>query len=98
MDDGFYPVEEKLGADFTEGNVLLVDVGGGLGHDIEELKEKCLGLVQRGRLVLQDLEATVKAARRARPWIDAMVHNFFTPQPVKGRYPRLQISSHRCGY
>ena len=30
MDDGFYPVEEKLGADFTKGNVLLVDVGGRL--------------------------------------------------------------------
>lgn len=55
MDEDFYPLKESLGYDTQSHDkidVFLVDVGGGLGHDIEELKAKHPGI--RGRLVLQD--------------------------------------------
>lgn len=52
MDEGLYPLEERLGYDKEKYGTFLVDVGGGLGHDLEELKLKHPGL--RGRLVLQD--------------------------------------------
>lgn len=54
MDEGVYPVEERLvsGAREGEGEVFVVDVGGGLGHDLEELRGKLKRFP--GRLVLQD--------------------------------------------
>lgn len=36
MDPDFYPVEERLFADMDTEGVLLVDVGGGQGHDLAE--------------------------------------------------------------
>lgn len=43
MDPGFYPVNERLengSKKDIQDSVFLVDVGGGLGHDLEELKAK----------------------------------------------------------
>lgn len=38
MDSNFYPVEERLikDMDTNDDAVLLVDIGGGLGHDLTE--------------------------------------------------------------
>lgn len=54
LDPGFYPVNERLIEQFNAkfGDILLVDVGGGLGHDLRELREKYPALP--GKLVLQD--------------------------------------------
>ena len=54
MDPGFYPLEERLvsGCRHGIGEVLLVDVGGGLGHDLEEFRHKCASLIEERRLVL----------------------------------------------
>ena len=40
MDHGFYPVQKNLveGLDTSDDAVLLVDVGGGHGHDIQEFR------------------------------------------------------------
>lgn len=40
MDRDFYPVKERLvkGMDASKDAVMLVDVGGGHGHDIEEFR------------------------------------------------------------
>ena len=40
MDPGLYSVQEKLvkGLDTSDDAVLLVDIGGGLGHDIQEFR------------------------------------------------------------
>lgn len=58
MDEDFYPVSERLAGNSTpdKDTVLLVDVGGGLGHDLAELKAKHSDINPnvRGRLVLQD--------------------------------------------
>lgn len=86
MDAGFYPVAERLVAGCREGDgeVLLVDVGGGLGHDLEEFREKHGELVRGRRMVLQDLGVMVKGARELRPWVEAQAHDFFGEQGVKG--------------
>lgn len=53
-DPGFYPVSERLfdGFDSSVSELLPVDVGGGMGHDPVELKEKYPKLP--GKLMLQD--------------------------------------------
>lgn len=87
LDPGFYPVQEQLIDKFDAqlSDVLLVDVGGGLGHDLRELREKYLALP--GQLILQDRPEVVSEAPTD-PDNDeifqAMAHDFFTPQPVHG--------------
>ncbi|OTB02433.1 hypothetical protein M426DRAFT_322710 [Hypoxylon sp. CI-4A] len=83
VDPGFYPVSERLVDGFNAASadgVLLVDVGGGRGHDLQELKEKHSSLP--GKLVLQD-QADVISQVSAGGLFEATAHDFFTPQPVK---------------
>lgn len=101
MDEGFYPVRERLldGFDREAGDgVLLTDVGGSFGHDIDEFVRKFPDAP--GRLVLQDLPAviadidgddddsnnnsTTKKRRRLDPRIERLGHDFFCEQPVRG--------------
>lgn len=77
----WFPVEsEIISAD--ENNTLLVDVGGGKGHDLAKLLNKYPQM--KGRLVLQDLPDTISCIQLLSPGIHRMPHDFFTPQPVKG--------------
>ena len=90
MDPGFYPVKERLENGFKkdqQDSVFLVDVGGGLGHDLEELKAKHADLP--GSLVLQDQAAVIAQIGKASPGIELTAHDFFTPQPVKGEHRLL---------
>lgn len=84
MDPNFYPVEENLvkGASTDADAVFLVDVGGGRGHDLQELRTKHPTLP--GQLILQDQPDVLKEATGLDPSIKIMEHDFFTPQPVKG--------------
>ena len=84
-DHGFYPVEEKLGKDLSEDKdaVLLVDIGGGLGHDLEDFRAGYPHL--RGRLVLQDLSRVAKEVVQINERIEVFAHDFFKPQPIKGK-------------
>ena len=82
-----YPVVERfcssISPDLNE--VLLVDVGGGLGHDI--IAFRCEFPSLPGRLVLQDQETTVSkinAEHMESRGIEVLPHNFFDPQLVKG--------------
>ncbi|RDK44403.1 o-methyltransferase [Aspergillus phoenicis ATCC 13157] len=83
MDPGFYPVDRLL-HQFPTGNndVLLVDVAGGKGHDLNELCTKWPNLP--GRLILQDQPAVLAEATGLHSSIECMAHDFFTEQPVKG--------------
>ena len=77
----FFPVDAKLG--ITDASqTLLVDVGGGIGHDIIAFKKKFPDL--RGKLVVQDLAVVVEAVKDLPAGIEAVSHDFFKPQPVKG--------------
>ncbi|KAL5338030.1 S-adenosyl-L-methionine-dependent methyltransferase [Aspergillus crustosus] len=87
MDKGFYDVE-SLTRDVEVGSedVLLVDVGGGVGHDLSEFRRKWPSLP--GRLVLQDVGDVIEQAKAMgaaeKAGIEVTAHDFFTEQPVKG--------------
>lgn len=76
-----FPVEEKLQA--SPDRVVLVDIGGGVGHDVSHLKKKFPQLP--GKLVVQELPAVVNGIKEPLPeGIETMAHSMFDPQPLKG--------------
>lgn len=83
-DAGFYPVVDRLltGFDASVSDVVLVDVGGGKGHDIATFASKFSPVP--GRLVLQDREQAINSipADENRQF-EATAHDIFTEQPVK---------------
>ncbi|RAK77278.1 S-adenosyl-L-methionine-dependent methyltransferase [Aspergillus fijiensis CBS 313.89] len=88
MDPGFYPVEQRLLVDTTTtdpaNRILLVDVGGGKGHDLAEFRAKWPNTP--GRLILQDQPAVLAevVGSQLHESIECMPHDFFTEQPCKG--------------
>ena len=68
-----------------EGRALLVDVGGGGGHQCFAFRQAFPE--REGRLVVQDVEMMVGLIDKdaaARAGVEPMAHDFYTPQPVKG--------------
>jgi hypothetical protein len=64
---------------------LLVDVGGGRGHDVAKFRKKFATL--RGQCILQDLPETITAVRASGnvpEGVELQAYNFFDPQPVQG--------------
>lgn len=61
---------------------LVVDVGGGSGHDIERLHKSMIH-IEPGALVLQDLKPVIERAAVHKS-VRMMVHDFFEEQPIKG--------------
>ncbi|KKA23341.1 o-methyltransferase [Rasamsonia emersonii CBS 393.64] len=76
-----YPWEYELGQDVSDSEVVIVDVGGGKGQALEEIRKAHPGL--KGRFVLQDLKGTVPEKVET-AGIEIMEYDFFKPQPVKG--------------
>ncbi|KAL4936765.1 hypothetical protein BDV06DRAFT_85935 [Aspergillus oleicola] len=85
-----YPVAEKLALNPAESNssddrVLLVDIGGGVGHDLVALRKAFPSFALPGRLILQDLPHIVSGIKEPLPdGISAIPHDIFTPQPIVG--------------
>lgn len=85
-DPGFYPVPERLveGFDASVSEVLLVDVGGGKGHDMVAFAAQHAS--HPGKIILQDREpviaGVIEESSVTLPF-SAQAHDFFTPQPVK---------------
>ena len=78
-----YPFEQLTDAQPVESpTALLVDVGGNVGHDINKFLAKHPELAPR--LVLQDRPDVVQIAK-CPSTVQIMAHDFFTPQPVKGK-------------
>ncbi len=75
----FFPVEKKLQVQ-SASDVVLVDIGGGRGKDIQAFHEKFPSL--QGRLVLQDLPHVLDTADLPSV-IEIRPHSFFDEQPVK---------------
>jgi demethylsterigmatocystin 6-O-methyltransferase len=63
--------------------VLLVDIGGNVGHQCIELKTRYPDL--QGGVVVQDL----KCAEDLGAGVKGMEYDFFTPQPIKGKLHTL---------
>jgi hypothetical protein len=79
-----YPTESLLvdNDDDSYDGVVVVDVGGSTGHDINAFQRK--HRLKSGRLVLQDLEKVLEQAE-VEPNITIMPHDFFRAQTVKGK-------------
>ncbi|KAM5349552.1 hypothetical protein ACJ41O_006057 [Fusarium nematophilum] len=79
----WFPVQERLVDGFDASFPLLVDVGGGRGHDMQAFHAK---FPKIGRLILQDLPQVIQNIRAGDldGAIEKVEHDFFTQQPVKG--------------
>lgn len=81
----FYPVNERLvaGFDSSANENLLVDVGGGKGHDLATFNTKYAS--HPGKTVLQDREPVIDGvlAEPTEKSFEAQAYDFFTPQPIK---------------
>lgn len=69
-----------------ESENLIVDVGGGRGGSLDELRSFRPDL--KGRMVFQDVPE-VFAGVQSVPGVEGMGHDFFKPQPVKGEHVPL---------
>ncbi|PMD29394.1 o-methyltransferas-like protein [Hyaloscypha variabilis F] len=79
-----FPFRSELSKlETTEESVLVVDVGGGLGHATMQIK----GLIGdvKGKVILQDRKEVLEDIKEdLGAGIEKMPHDFFTPNPVKG--------------
>ena len=85
MDPEVYPVQDNLISGFNSQDndpVMLVDIGGGYGHDLSEFHSKFP--TAPGRLVLQDLPRVLDEIASLEEGIERIPYDFLTPQPVKG--------------
>lgn len=79
-----FPFQSELSKlETTEESVLVVDVGGGLGHATKQIKALCGDV--KGKVVLQDRPEVLDEIKEdLGVGIEKMEHDFFTPNPVKG--------------
>jgi hypothetical protein len=76
------PLSEMLHATSNE-DILLVDIGGGKGHDLAAFYSTQQTLKLKGRLVLEDLPRVIEQIPPEwRNLFETRPHNFFSPQPV----------------
>ncbi|KAF2019189.1 S-adenosyl-L-methionine-dependent methyltransferase [Aaosphaeria arxii CBS 175.79] len=73
-----YPAQDRLKIDDPE-RVLFVDVGGGIGHQVQKFHEKYPSL--SGKLALEDLPQVLEKANDLPSDFIKVGHDFFTPQP-----------------
>ncbi|RDH32301.1 S-adenosyl-L-methionine-dependent methyltransferase [Aspergillus welwitschiae] len=79
----YYPWQEKLATTSGTDRVLLVDIGGGKGHDISGFKRKYPEI--KHQLIVQDLPKVIEDIQE--PLIEGIKvigYNMFDPQPIKG--------------
>ncbi|KAI3390851.1 hypothetical protein diail_8541 [Diaporthe ilicicola] len=77
-----YPFGDELEKlDIKDDDVAIVDVGGGQGHIMGDMRKKYPGL--KGRVVVQDLQTVLDAAPNGPPeGVEFMWHDMFKPQPI----------------
>ena len=70
------------GSPDADNHVTMIDVGGGRGNVLNSLRKARPEL--RGRFMVQDLPQEVEG-RESADGVEAMAHDFFTPQPIIGK-------------
>lgn len=96
--NGHYDVTGRLnftGESEKGGEVFIVDVGGGQGHDLELFMNNWGKLSLRRIFINQDRKEVIDAIQptQSNQRIEMMAHDFFTEQPVKGKssiQPRMR--------
>lgn len=79
--DGYKPVQSHFG-EGPANDVLIVDIGGANGRDLEVFRKKFPQAP--GRMILEDRPLAVAEAKFSAGNMEALAYDFFTPQPVKG--------------
>ncbi|KAI1613983.1 S-adenosyl-L-methionine-dependent methyltransferase [Exophiala viscosa] len=83
---GFYDFSALYNPDTDGDRTTLIDLGGGQGQSIIEILSNFPSL-RADKFILQDLPepiAHVKETKSLPEGVTAMVHDFWTPQPIKG--------------
>ncbi|KAM0310945.1 hypothetical protein ACHAO8_007649 [Botrytis cinerea] len=77
----YFPVAEKLKVK-SPTDPLIVDIGGGIGHDMVRFKEAHPNL--QGKLIVEDIPAVVSGITPGSlpDGIEAQTYDFFKPQPI----------------
>jgi hypothetical protein len=95
----WYDVHGRLltGFEPSQGSALLVDIGGGKGHDLMAF-DAAFGMDGKtydGQLILQDLPQVLDkvADDQLNSKVKKLPHNFFEEQPVKGEPDTCRCSS-----
>lgn len=76
----FFLAEERFGST-DPSQVLLVDIGGGLGYDLVAFHARFPNLP--GKLILQDLPTVINDIQELSRAFERTIYDFFTPQPIK---------------
>lgn len=87
------PADDDFGTDSEmsgqgDDRVLFVDVGGGRGESLRTFRRNHPEL--RGRIILEDLPKVVEG-QEVVEGVEAIAHDFFTEQPIKGMPPSLSL-------
>jgi hypothetical protein len=77
----WYPVKSRVLEDASNDTVLIVDVGGGKGHDLLEFRQK---YPNSGRMILEDLPVVLETVEDLDAGIEVIEYDFFAEQPVQG--------------
>ncbi|KAL4922923.1 o-methyltransferase [Aspergillus aurantiobrunneus] len=77
----WYPVQSRILDGADPDRPLLVDVGGGKGHDLVAFNERFPG---KGKLVLQDMSAVIGGVGELDNAIETAAYDFFAEQPLTG--------------
>lgn len=75
----WFPVKEKLNGRIDDEAPLLVDVGGGCGHDLLEFLDQFPG--EKWKYILQDQRQVLDSAGDLAPMVEKRAFNFFYRVP-----------------
>ena len=81
----WFPIHNRILAGADGSGVLLTDVGGGRGHDVEAFRKRFPDA--KGELVLQDLPAVINDIKILDDSIQRQEYDFFSPQTIQGISP-----------
>lgn len=77
-----YPFGQELAKlNLKDEDVAIVDIAGGQGHIMEEVRQRNPEI--KGRFIVQDLASTFEAVPNPPAGVEFMPYDIFTPQPVK---------------
>ncbi|KAE8454287.1 hypothetical protein EG329_005212 [Mollisiaceae sp. DMI_Dod_QoI] len=80
-----YPWGVELGKlNLKEDDIAIVDIAGGQGHIMEEIRQRNPDI--KGRFITQDLQSSFDAVPGPPEGVEFMAYDIFTPQPVKDAY------------
>ena len=82
LDSFDFESECLSGLELDTEDPVFVDIGGGIGHQCQLLKDRYP--VMQGRMILQDTLPVIQQALSV-PGLEKMPYDFWNPQPVKGK-------------